>query len=337
MRTNRKSTIHRRRSAARRCPSSLDGDSDGHKTETVENKKKKDKRRRLRTPTKGHHSAPTHIHTWSCRRRLGLSCAPPLIFFLRVMAQRAATTVAKALAPRCEMTSVGASIIGSTRDGRLAQVSLTAVYEYRGRAAVGLAYEDQLAQAFFEAAPTTAVHKQAPVGHTWWPRRTRLCAAMAPVCALVGLETLSRFDLADLALPMEGALVAYRAHGHATGAMARYGAVPMAVLAETSEDHPTGEVPWMYLAGATCLSHLEAKDAGAERGRFHKTTLARDAALKAALIDDHDPYSPQGVDVMAKVLRRIQKVYVCHGQDEMGERVDDLVRQLFLSPHLNRV
>lgn len=253
------------------------------------------------------------------------------------MARRAAMTVARTLAPCSEMTSVGASIIGTTRDGRLAQVSLTAVYEHRGRAAVGhLAYEDRLAQTFFEAAPTTTVHKQATIAHTWWPRHTRLCVAMAPVCALVGLETLSRFNLADLSLPLEGALVAYRAHGHAATAMARYGAVPMAMLAETSEDQATHEVPWMYSAGATCLAHLEAKDAAAERGRFHKMTLARDAALKAALIDDHDPYSPQGVDVMARVLRRIQDAYTCHDQDEMAERIDDLSRQLFLSPHLHR-
>ncbi|AJF96926.1 hypothetical protein TW95_gp0192 [Pandoravirus inopinatum] len=88
----------------------------------------------------------------TAHRSLFLSLRCALVTKTRTMARRAAMTVAKALAPCSEMTSVGASIIGTTRDGRLAQVSLTAVYEHRGRAAVGLAYEDQLAQAFFEAA-----------------------------------------------------------------------------------------------------------------------------------------------------------------------------------------
>ncbi|AJF96925.1 hypothetical protein TW95_gp0191 [Pandoravirus inopinatum] len=160
---------------------------------------------------------------------------------------------------------------------------------------------------------------------------------MAPVCAIVGLDTLSDFNLADLSKPLEGALFAYKAHGRAVTAMAtRYGAVPVAMLAETSEDQAIHRLPWMYSAGAACLAHLEATGAATERGRFHKTTLARDAALRAALIDDHDPYSPQGAEIMARVLRRIQDVYVCHGQAAMAECIDDLSRQLFLSPHLRR-
>lgn len=255
------------------------------------------------------------------------------------MAQRAVATTVKGLASlHSEITSVGASIVGTTRDGHLAQISLTVLYGHRGRPAVGLNYEDLLAQEYFEAAPVAIRAERAPVAddHTWWPWRTRLCAAMAPVCAIVGLDTLSNFSLIDLSRPKEGALVAYRAHRHAGTAMGRYGVVPVAVLAGTSEDGGLGDVPWLYSKPPLCLDHLEGRDAGGERARFHRTTLARDAALKVALIEDRNPYSPEGVEAMTAVLRRIQDVYVRHGRAAMADSIDDLARQLAASPHLHR-
>lgn len=255
------------------------------------------------------------------------------------MARRAVATTVKDLAPlRSEITSVGASVVGMTRDGHLAQISLTVLYGHRGRPAVGLTYEDLLAQEYFEVAPVAVRAERALVAddHTWWPRRTRLCAAMAPVCAIVGLDTLSNFSLIDLSRPKEGVLVAHRAHRHAGTAMGRYGVVPVAVVAGTSEDGGLGDVPWLYSEPPLCLDRLEGRDAGIERARFHRTTLARDAALKAALIEDCDPYSPEGVETMTAVLRRIQGAYARHGRTVMADSIDDLARQLATSSHLHR-
>ncbi|BCU02970.1 hypothetical protein [Pandoravirus japonicus] len=256
----------------------------------------------------------------------------------RTMARRAVATTVKDLASlRSEVTSVGASIVGMTRDGHLAQISLTVLYRHRGRPAVGLTYEDLLAREFFETAPVAVPAERAPAAddHTWWPQRTRLCAAMAPVCAIVGLDTLGSFNLTDLSRPKEGALVAYRAHRRAGTAMGRYGVVPVAVLAGTSEDGGLGDVPWLYSEPPLCLDRLEGRDAGVERAHFHRTTLARDAALKVALIEDHDPYSPEGVEAMTAVLRRIQDVYARHDHTAMADSIDDLAHQLTASPYLH--
>ncbi|AVK77445.1 hypothetical protein pmac_cds_757 [Pandoravirus macleodensis] len=224
-----------------------------------------------------------------------------------------------------ETTSVGAWVVGLTRDGRQARMGLAVAYEFRGRDAhAASSAEDHSQFRLHGQGSGRAAFFGPPSAHTWWPEQVHLCAALASVCGQVGTDALS--DLSESELTGDATSiervgdVVYQC---ARTRMRDWGVLPLATVAGVwplsndakmsshvgrpfSDAAYTDTHPWGAVEGLPSADH--------ELRAFFDHTLFRSAALGNAVATGHHPYSYDGVRLMFRHLAELEGLVASQGR-----------------------
>lgn len=255
---------------------------------------------------------------------------------------------------RAEVASVGAFVMGPTRDGHLARLALTAVYTHHGHAARRTVSEEYARDFYaWTGTDTKASNCSDPAGdsgrplHTWWPRHAHLCAALSSVCREAALATLYDFGADALTAPDAAKTVADAARSNVRTYMSDWGALSMAALVRAwpvVNDDPFAaslqghaQMPTMSLAtsGETTatIDGVPGADDAEDLRDFADLTGFRDAALKNAVVAGVAPYSHDGVRIVSRSLRRFEEVAAYHERPALLSGLKVMRRRLYASPH----
>lgn len=227
-----------------------------------------------------------------------------------------------------ETTSVGAWVVGVTRDGRQARMGLAVAYEFRGHDAhAASSAEDHSQFRLHGQGSGRAGFFGPPSAHTWWPEQVHLCAALASVCGQVGMDALS--DLSESELTGNAASAKHVAdvvHQCARVRMRDWGALPLTTVtgawplgndggvtslagrpfsvAACTDAHPWGTIEGLPSADS---AHHELR-------AFFEHTLFRSVALGNAVATGHHPYSYDGVRLMSRHLIEFEGLVASQGR-----------------------
>ncbi|WBR14262.1 hypothetical protein pkur_cds_87 [Pandoravirus kuranda] len=255
-------------------------------------------------------------------------------------------------------TSVGAFVMGPTRDGHMCRVALTAVYAHRGHAARRTVGAESVRRCWPSiGTPTNETGSEhddsRQLDHTWWPRHIHQCIALSPVCGEAALSALSHFDLEDIVSSAGAERIASAVGSSVRTYASHWGALPMAVMTRA---WPAPDDPHGVLSRERTRAFMVWTAAGDEmtlgvplpallmRGLpepndtegvcdFADLTSIRDAALKETVVAGADPYTYDGVRVMSRSLQRFERVASLQERPTLISGIKAMRHRLYGSPH----